>query len=121
MVNLTGLGLTISSIIVTLGGGDRLAVILLAAVAMWVLGTAAPVTAHIIAAIMLVPALTNVGVPEGAAHMFMFYYAVLADVSPPTACPFAAAAITGGTPFNTMLAGPGNTPCRPSWCRSCSA
>lgn len=105
VVNLTGLGLTISSIIVTLGGGDRLAVILLAAVAMWVLGTAVPVTAsYIIAAVMLVPALTNVGVPEAAAHMFMFYYAVLADVSPPTAlAPFAAAAITGGTPFNTML------------------
>jgi TRAP-type uncharacterized transport system fused permease subunit len=53
---------------------------------------------------MLVPALTKVGVPEPAAHMFMFYYAVLADVSPPTALsPFAAAAITRGSPFPTMI------------------
>jgi TRAP transporter 4TM/12TM fusion protein len=105
VVNLTGLGLTISSIIVNVGGGERLAVILLAAIAMWVLGTAVPVTAsYIIAAVMLVPALTSVGIPDPAAHMFMFYYAVLADVSPPTAlAPFAASAITGGKPFRTML------------------
>jgi TRAP transporter 4TM/12TM fusion protein len=105
VVNLTGLGLTISGMIVTLGGGERLAVILLAAVAMWLLGAAVPVTAsYIIAAVMLVPALTSVGVPEAAAHMFMFYYAVLADVSPPTAlAPFAAAAITRAAPFPTMM------------------
>jgi TRAP transporter 4TM/12TM fusion protein len=105
VVNLTGLGLTISSLIVALGGGERLLVIVLAAIAMWILGTAVPVTAsYIIAAVMLVPALTKVGVPEPAAHMFMFYYAVLADVSPPTAlAPFAASAITGGKPFHTMV------------------
>ncbi len=104
VVNLTGLGLTISGIIVEFGQGLRLAVILLAALAMWVLGLAVPVTAsYIIAAVMLVPALVKVGIPEPAAHMFMFYYAVLADVSPPTAlAPFAAAALTGGRPFATM-------------------
>lgn len=105
VVNLTGLGLTISGMIVTFGGGERLVVILLAAVAMWVLGAAVPVTAsYIIAAVMLVPALVNVGIPPAAAHMFMFYYAVLADVSPPTAlAPFAAAAITRAEPFATMM------------------
>jgi TRAP-type uncharacterized transport system fused permease subunit len=105
VVNLTGLGLTISSLIVDLGGGSRFGTIALAAIAMWILGTAVPVTAsYIIAAVMLVPALTKVGVPEPAAHMFMFYYAVLADVSPPTAlAPFAASAITGGRPFQTMV------------------
>ncbi|MGE0668596.1 MAG: TRAP transporter permease [Sphingomonadales bacterium] len=105
VVNLTGLGLTISSIIVGAGGGERLVVILLAALAMWVIGAALPVTAsYIIAAVMLVPALTQVGIPEPAAHMFMFYYAVLGEVSPPTAlAPFAAAAITGGQPFRTMM------------------
>jgi len=79
--------------------------IVFAALAMWLLGTAVPVTAsYIIAAVMLVPALTDVGVPEPAAHMFLFYYAVLADVSPPTAlAPFAAAAITRGEPFATMM------------------
>jgi TRAP transporter 4TM/12TM fusion protein len=105
VVNLTGLGLTISAMIVDLGGGSRFGTIALAAIAMWILGTAVPVTAsYIIAAVMLVPALVKVGVPEPAAHMFMFYYAVLADVSPPTAlAPFAASAITGGRPFRTMI------------------
>jgi TRAP-type uncharacterized transport system fused permease subunit len=43
-------------------------------------------------------------VPEYAAHMFIFYYAVLSEVSPPTALsPFAAAAITGGDPYKTTL------------------
>ena len=79
--------------------------IVFAALAMWILGTAVPVTAsYIIAAVMLVPAMRDVGVPEAAAHMFLFYYAVLADVSPPTAlAPFAAAAITRGEPFATMM------------------
>jgi len=105
VVNLTGLGLTISGLIVDFGGGSRFGTIALAALAMWVMGLALPVTAsYIIAAVMLVPALTRVGVPEPAAHMFMFYYAVLADVSPPTAlAPFAASAITGGQPFRTMM------------------
>jgi TRAP-type uncharacterized transport system fused permease subunit len=105
VVNLTGLGLTLSGIIVEAGGGSRLLVIFLAAIAMWILGLAVPVTAsYIIAAVMLVPALVKVGIPEPAAHMFMFYYAVLADVSPPTAlAPFAASAICGGKPFSTMM------------------
>lgn len=120
IVNLTGLGLTISGIIVNgaesfsfdltaygLGVWDltRFMTILFAALAMWVLGLAVPVTAsYILAAVMLVPALTKLGIPAPAAHMFMFYYAVLADVSPPTAlAPFAASAITGGKPFATMM------------------
>jgi TRAP transporter 4TM/12TM fusion protein len=105
VVNLTGLGLTISSIIVGIGGESVLIILLLAALAMWVLGLSVPVTAsYIIAAVMLVPALTKVGIPPAAAHMFMFYYAVLADVSPPTAlAPFAASAITGGGPYATTM------------------
>jgi TRAP transporter 4TM/12TM fusion protein len=105
IINLTGLGLKLSGLIVDLGAGSLLITILLAAFAMWLLGTAVPVTAsYIIAAVVLVPALTSLGVPAPAAHMFMFYYAVLADVSPPTAlAPFAASAICGGKPFRTML------------------
>jgi TRAP-type uncharacterized transport system fused permease subunit len=69
------------------------------------LGLAVPVTAsYIIAAVMVVPALVQVGVAEIAAHMFVFYYAVLSEVSPPTALsPFAAAAITGGSPVRTTM------------------
>ena len=46
----------------------------------------------------------KLGVPDFAAHMFIFYYALLSEVSPPTALsPFAAAAITGGNPYRTTL------------------
>jgi len=64
-----------------------------------------PVTAsYIIAAVMVAPAMIKVGVPDLAAHMFIFYYAVLSEVSPPTALsPFAAAAITGAKPVPTMM------------------
>jgi TRAP transporter 4TM/12TM fusion protein len=104
VINLTGLGLKISGLIGDWGQGSLFLTILFAAIAMWVLGAAVPVTAsYIIGAVVLAPALINAGVPEPAAHMFLFYYAVLGDVSPPTAlAPFAAAAITGGKPFETM-------------------
>jgi len=105
VVTLTGLGLKIAGIIVALAGGSILLTVVYAAVAVWMLGLAVPVTAsYIIAAVMIAPALTLVGVPDFAAHMFIFYYAVLSEVSPPTALsPFAAAAITGGNPFQTMM------------------
>lgn len=105
IVNLSGIGQTISTIMVAFGQGNVLLVLLMAAFAMWILGLSVPVTAsYIIAAVMLVPALVSVGVQPHAAHMFMFYYAVLADVSPPTAlAPFAAAAICGGEPFRTTM------------------
>ena len=105
IISLTGLGLKIADFIVDFGGGSVFFTIVFAAIAMWILGTAVPVTAsYIIAAVTLAPALREVGVPEAAAHMFLFYYAVLADVSPPTAlAPFAAAAITRGQPFATMM------------------
>jgi TRAP transporter 4TM/12TM fusion protein len=105
IVNLTGLGLKLSGLIVDLAGGQIFFTVFFAAVAVWILGLAVPVTAsYIIAAVMIVPALKEVGVPEAAAHMFIFYYAVLADVSPPTAlAPFAASAITGGNPFRTTM------------------
>jgi TRAP transporter 4TM/12TM fusion protein len=105
IVTLTGLGLKVSGLVVNLGGGSIFWTVFFAAVAVWVLGLAVPVTAsYIIAAVMIVPALTAVGIADRAAHMFIFYYAVLADVSPPTAlAPFAAAAITRGKPFPTMM------------------
>lgn len=105
MVTLTGLGLRVSGIVVELAGGNVFLTVALSAVAVWMLGLAVPVTAsYIIAAVMVAPALTSVGVPVVAAHMFIFYYAVLSEVTPPTALsPFAAAAITGGNPFRTMM------------------
>jgi len=104
-VTLTGLGLKISGLIVDLAGGQLFLTVLYSAFAIWMLGLAVPVTAsYIIAAVMVAPAMTKVGVPDLAAHMFIFYYAVLSEVSPPTALsPFAAAAITGAKPIATMM------------------
>jgi TRAP transporter 4TM/12TM fusion protein len=105
VVTLTGLGLKVAGVIVTLAAGSQVLTVVYSALAVWVLGLAVPVTAsYIIAAVMLAPALTQAGVPDYAAHMFIFYYAVLSEVSPPTALsPFAAAAITGGNPFRTTM------------------
>ena len=105
VVTLTGLGLKIAGIIVALAGGHMFLTVVYAAIAVWLLGLAVPVTAsYIIAAVMVAPALVQSGVPPVAAHMFIFYYAVLSEVSPPTALsPFAAAALTGGNPFETMM------------------
>jgi TRAP-type uncharacterized transport system fused permease subunit len=105
VVTLTGLGLKVAGLIVTLAGGHLFLTVLYAALAVWLLGLAVPVTAsYIIAAVMVAPAMINVGIAPVAAHMFIFYYAVLSEVSPPTAlAPFAAAALTGGNPFKTML------------------
>ena len=104
-VTLTGLGLKISGLIVDLAGGHLFLTVFYSALAIWMLGLAVPVTAsYIIAAVMVAPAMTKVGVPDLAAHMFIFYYAVLSEVSPPTALsPFAAAAITGAKPVPTMM------------------
>ena len=105
VVTLTGLGLKFSSIVIDYAGGSLLLTAIFTALVVWVVGLAVPVTAsYIICAVIAAPALTKLGVPDFAAHMFIFYYAVLSEVSPPTALsPFAAAAITGGDPYKTTL------------------
>jgi TRAP transporter 4TM/12TM fusion protein len=129
VVSLTGLGLRFSAIVIEYADGgsraivDALAVLgvsptpalsldikllltaLLTSLIVWVVGLAVPVTAsYIICAVIAAPALIQLGVQDFAAHMFIFYYAVLSEVSPPTALsPFAAAAITGGNPYKTTM------------------
>jgi len=105
VVTLTGLGLKFSSIVIAYAGGSLLLTAIYTALIVWVIGLAVPVTAsYIICAVIAAPALIKLGVPDYAAHMFIFYYAVLSEVSPPTALsPFAAAAITGGDPYRTTL------------------
>ena len=105
VVNLTGLGLKLSDIIIGFAGGNLILTLVYAAIALWILGLALPITAtYIIAAVIVAPALIKLGVSELAAHMFIFYYAVLSEVSPPVGLsPMAAAALTGGNPFKTML------------------
>ncbi|MBL8288980.1 MAG: TRAP transporter fused permease subunit [Rubrivivax sp.] len=105
VVTLTGLGLKFSGIVIDYAGGSLLLTAVFTALVVWIVGLAVPVTAsYIICAVITAPALTKLGVPDFAAHMFIFYYAVLSEVSPPTALsPFAAAAITGGDPYKTTL------------------
>jgi TRAP-type uncharacterized transport system fused permease subunit len=105
VVTLTGLGLKFSSIVIAYAGGSLLLTAIYTALIVWIIGLAVPVTAsYIICAVIAAPALVKLGVPDFAAHMFIFYYAVLSEVSPPTALsPFAAAAITGGDPYKTTL------------------
>lgn len=105
VVTLTGLGLKFSSIVISYAGGSLLLTAVYTALIVWIIGLAVPVTAsYIICAVIAAPAMTKLGVPDFAAHMFIFYYAVLSEVSPPTALsPFAAAAITGGDPYKTTL------------------
>ncbi len=105
VVTLTGLGLKFSAIVIQFAGGSLLLTAVYTGLVVWVVGLAVPVTAsYIICAVIAAPALTQLGVPDFAAHMFIFYYAVLSEVSPPTALsPFAAAAITGGEPYKTTL------------------
>lgn len=129
VVTLTGLGLKFSSIVLdyansgaqslvnfwAMFGADRtpdllhsmrlLLTAFYTSMIVWIVGLAVPVTAsYIICAVIAAPALIKLGVPDFAAHMFIFYYAVLSEVSPPTALsPFAAAAITGGGPYRTTL------------------
>src|SRR5262249_49242252 len=106
VVTLTGLGLKFSSIVIDYAGRNLLLTprcsSLLAA---WWWGWGAPPPASLTSRRATPPpAMIKLGVPDYAAHMFIFYYSVLSEVSPPTALsPFAAAAITGGDPYKTTL------------------
>ena len=105
VTTLTGLGLKFSSIVIAYAGGNLLLTAIFTALVVWVVGLAVPVTAsYIICAVIAAPAMIKLGVPEFAAHMFIFYYSILSEVSPPTALsPFAAAALTGGDPYKTTI------------------
>ena len=105
VVTLTGLGLKFSSIIIAYAGGSIFFTAVYTAIIVWVIGLAVPVTAsYIISAVIAAPALIQLGVPDFAAHMFVFYYAILSEVSPPTALScFAAAALTKGNPYKTTM------------------
>jgi len=105
VVTLTGLGLKFSSIIIAYAGGSLLLTAIYTAMIVWVVGLAVPVTAsYIISVVICAPAMIQLGVPDFAAHMFVFYYAILSEVSPPTALScFAAAALTKGNPYKTTI------------------
>ena len=103
--SLTGLGLKISSLIMSLSGGLPILALLLAMVASFLIGLSLPITAtYIMTVVMVAPALVKVGLPAHVAHLLAFYFAVLSEVSPPVGLsPSAAAAVTGGNPFGAMM------------------
>ena len=86
VVSLTGLGLELSGLIVDAAGESLALTAIFSAIAVLILGLAVPVTASfIIAAVIIAPALIALEVEPFVAYMFIFYYAVLSEVSPPTA------------------------------------
>lgn len=102
-ITVTGLGLKFSSLIIDLSMGSLLLALPLTAIACLVLGMGVPTTAsYIIISSLAVPALINYGVIAIAGHMFIFYYATRADVTPPVAlAAYAGAGIAGANPSKT--------------------
>lgn len=86
MMTLTGLASSFASTIVDWSGGNLLAALVLTMIACIVLGTGLPTTAnYIITASIAAPALLTMGVPLIVSHMFVFYFGIMADLTPPVA------------------------------------
>ncbi len=82
---LTGLGLRMSGVLVDLAAGDAVKLLVLTMLASLILGTGLPTTpTYILLVILVAPALARMGVSKLAAHLFVFYYGCLADLTPPT-------------------------------------
>lgn len=105
VVSLTGFGLNMANAIIQLGSTNLLATLVLTMVTCMILGMGLPsIPAYLITATMAAPALVQLGVPDLAAHMFVFYFAMFANITPPVAlASFAAAGISGGDPMKTGL------------------
>ena len=99
-VNLTGIGLQLSNIIVRLAGGRLLPTLVMTMLAVVVLGMGMPTSAaYIVAATVAVRAITQLSVPAAAAHLFVLYYAALSAITPPVAlASYAGAGIAGANP-----------------------
>lgn len=103
VVNLTSFGTVMTSSIVTLGAGSLFLTLFLTMVASMILGMGLPsIPAYIITATMAAPALASFDVPVLVAHMFVFYFGIFANITPPVAlAAFAGAGIAGGDPMKT--------------------
>jgi TRAP transporter 4TM/12TM fusion protein len=97
VTDLTGLGLKFTSLILGYSNGSLIVLLALTAVAAILLGTGLPTTAtYLICAILVAPALSKMGVPLLTAHLFVFYFGVVSDLTPPTAVScYVAGAIAG--------------------------
>lgn len=104
VVSLTGLGLKLATGIVGIAHESLFFTLVLTMIAALVLGTGLPTSAtYIITSIMAAPALTKLGVPPLVAHMFVFYFGILADLTPPTAIStYATSSIAGADVWQTQ-------------------
>ncbi len=108
-VTLTGVGLALAELVEFLSGGNLMIMLLLVAVLSLILGMGLPTTAnYIVVSSLLAPVIVDVGagagliVPLIAVHLFVFYFGIMADVTPPVGlASFAAAAVSGGDPMRT--------------------
>src|SRR3546814_5344336 len=95
------MGLMLSSLIVEVGGGSLWAVLLLTALASFVLGMGLPTSAaYLLLAVLVAPALARLGLPPIVAHMFIFYFGLVSAITPPVALAAYAAAGIAGTDAN---------------------
>lgn len=105
VASLTGIGLRLSGLIVTLSGGHLLPALGLTALGSIVLGMGLPTTAaYVVLAALGAPALVELGVPLLAAHLFIFYFGCISNVTPPVSlAAYAAAGLSGASPVTTAL------------------
>lgn len=101
--SVTGFGLTMANTIIALGDTSLLFTLVFTMITCMILGMGLPsIPAYIITATIAAPALAKLGIPVAAAHMFSFYYAMFANLTPPVAlASFAAAGLSGGDPMKT--------------------
>jgi TRAP transporter 4TM/12TM fusion protein len=102
-ITLTGLGLKLGNGLVELAGGNLLLTLIFTMITSIILGMGVPTTAnYIITSTIAAPALIQLGVHPLAAHMFVFYFGIVADITPPVAlAAYAGAGIAKSNPFWT--------------------
>lgn len=103
IVTLTGLGLKMASGLVALAGGNMFFTLFFTMISSLILGMGIPTTAnYLITSTITAPAVVQLGVPMLAAHMFTFYFGIIADITPPVAlAAYAGSAIAKSNPFKT--------------------
>ncbi|MEM7694627.1 MAG: TRAP transporter permease [Pseudomonadota bacterium] len=112
-ISLTGAHQVVSAFIEALAGGSLMLMLLLVAIMSLILGMGLPTTAnYIVVSSLMAPVIVSLGASEGliiplvAAHMFVFYFGILADDTPPVGlAAYAAAGISGGDPIKTGFQG----------------
>jgi TRAP transporter 4TM/12TM fusion protein len=104
-ISLTGLGLKLAAGLVDMAQGNQLVTMFLTMISSIILGMGVPTTAnYIITSTICAPALLQLGVTLIAAHLFVFYYGIIADITPPVcSAVFAGAGIAKSDPMKTGI------------------